>query len=362
MCLFAVTTCLPAASAAATSVWAGSSPPIVSTTMSTSSLATRCAGASVSSSAGIPPAIARSVNFSATAVSDQRRAVGRDQAGRPLEEGADDLAADGAGADHADAQGLNTHGMALAADGCGRDGSERRCAGARGRPDVPDIDPPALPSAPIHSAPMTVELMPSPAPAEAPAPRPRIFSGIQPSGIVHLGNDLGAIRNYVMLQYEYEAIYCIVDYHALTSTHDPEAMRGPHPRDGRQPARAGPGPGALHAVRPEPPPRAHRADVAAVHGDARELAGADADVQGQDRQPARRREPRPAHVPGAAGGRHRDLQGLDGAGRQGPGGAPRAVARDRPRLQPPLRRTRSRSRRPSTPPRPSSWARTASRR
>jgi tryptophanyl-tRNA synthetase len=72
---------------------------------------------------------------------------------------------------------------------------------------------------------MTVELMPAPTPAQAPSPRQRIFSGIQPSGIVHLGNDLGAIRNYVMLQYEYEAIYCIVDYHALTSTHDPEVMR-----------------------------------------------------------------------------------------------------------------------------------------
>ncbi len=58
----------------------------------------------------------------------------------------------------------------------------------------------------------------------APA-RPRTFSGIQPSGIVHLGNDLGAIRNYVRLQDEFEAIYCIVDYHALTSTHDPDAMR-----------------------------------------------------------------------------------------------------------------------------------------
>ncbi len=53
----------------------------------------------------------------------------------------------------------------------------------------------------------------------------RIFSGIQPSGIVHLGNDLGAIQNYVKLQDEYEAIYCIVDYHALTSTHDPIVLR-----------------------------------------------------------------------------------------------------------------------------------------
>jgi len=53
----------------------------------------------------------------------------------------------------------------------------------------------------------------------------RTFSGIQPSGIAHLGNDLGAIRNYVKLQDEYEAIYCIVDYHALTSQHDPDLLR-----------------------------------------------------------------------------------------------------------------------------------------
>lgn len=72
---------------------------------------------------------------------------------------------------------------------------------------------------------MTVDLAPAPAPLASAARRPRIFSGIQPSGIVHLGNDLGAIRNYVMLQYEYEAIYCIVDYHALTSTHDADLLR-----------------------------------------------------------------------------------------------------------------------------------------
>lgn len=72
---------------------------------------------------------------------------------------------------------------------------------------------------------MAVELAPAPIPTGSPAPRPRIFSGIQPSGVVHLGNDLGAIRNYVMLQWEYEAIYCIVDFHALTSTHDADVMR-----------------------------------------------------------------------------------------------------------------------------------------
>lgn len=72
---------------------------------------------------------------------------------------------------------------------------------------------------------MTTDLAPAPAPEAAPAARPRIFSGIQPSGVVHLGNDLGAIRNYVRLQHEYEAIYCIVDYHALTSTHDGAVLR-----------------------------------------------------------------------------------------------------------------------------------------
>ena len=72
---------------------------------------------------------------------------------------------------------------------------------------------------------MTTELAHAPAPLETPVARPRTFSGIQPSGVVHLGNDLGAIRNYVRLQAEYEAIYCIVDYHALTSTHDGAVLR-----------------------------------------------------------------------------------------------------------------------------------------
>jgi tryptophanyl-tRNA synthetase len=72
---------------------------------------------------------------------------------------------------------------------------------------------------------MTTDLDPALAQAPAASARQRIFSGIQPSGIVHLGNDLGAIRNYVALQSEFEAIYCIVDYHALTSLHDADALR-----------------------------------------------------------------------------------------------------------------------------------------
>ena len=76
------------------------------------------------------------------------------------------------------------------------------------------------------------EPVPSPRPTDPPPaaaglapPKVRCFSGIQPSGAVHIGNDLGAIRNYVALQDQFESIYCIVDFHALTSTHDPAAMR-----------------------------------------------------------------------------------------------------------------------------------------
>jgi tryptophanyl-tRNA synthetase len=72
---------------------------------------------------------------------------------------------------------------------------------------------------------MTTDAAAARAPLSASPTRPRTFSGIQPSGIIHLGNDLGAIRNYVALQAEYEAIYCIVDYHALTSLHDPDLLR-----------------------------------------------------------------------------------------------------------------------------------------
>ena len=49
---------------------------------------------------------------------------------------------------------------------------------------------------------------------------PRIFSGIQPSGDLHLGNFLGAVRNWVELQRQYESFICIVDYHAITQDYD----------------------------------------------------------------------------------------------------------------------------------------------
>jgi tryptophanyl-tRNA synthetase len=48
----------------------------------------------------------------------------------------------------------------------------------------------------------------------------RVFSGTRPTGKLHLGNYLGAIQNYVKLQDEYECVYCIVDWHALTTLTD----------------------------------------------------------------------------------------------------------------------------------------------
>ena len=53
----------------------------------------------------------------------------------------------------------------------------------------------------------------------------RVFSGIKPTGSVHLGNLLGALRNWVAMQDEADTVYCVVDLHALTVPHDPEELR-----------------------------------------------------------------------------------------------------------------------------------------
>ncbi len=58
-----------------------------------------------------------------------------------------------------------------------------------------------------------------------PSGKPRVFSGIQPSGGLHIGNYLGAIRNWVRNQDRYDNIFCIVDLHAITVPQDPAALR-----------------------------------------------------------------------------------------------------------------------------------------
>ncbi len=60
----------------------------------------------------------------------------------------------------------------------------------------------------------------------AAAPRPRVLSGIQPTAdSFHLGNYLGALRQWVALQFDHDAFYCIVDLHALSADYDPPVLR-----------------------------------------------------------------------------------------------------------------------------------------
>jgi len=53
----------------------------------------------------------------------------------------------------------------------------------------------------------------------------RIFSGIQPTGEIHIGNYVGAIRNWAQLVNRYDCVYCVVDYHAITIEHDVASMQ-----------------------------------------------------------------------------------------------------------------------------------------
>ena len=55
--------------------------------------------------------------------------------------------------------------------------------------------------------------------------KPRVLSGIQPTGSLHIGNYLGALKNWVTLQDTYECIFCIVDLHAITIFQDPAELR-----------------------------------------------------------------------------------------------------------------------------------------
>jgi tryptophanyl-tRNA synthetase len=55
--------------------------------------------------------------------------------------------------------------------------------------------------------------------------KPRVLSGIQPTGSLHIGNYLGALKNWVRMQHDYECVFCIVDLHAITVYQDPAELR-----------------------------------------------------------------------------------------------------------------------------------------
>ena len=69
---------------------------------------------------------------------------------------------------------------------------------------------------------------------------PRVFSGMQPTGNLHLGNYLGAMVRWVEMQKTHECIYCVVDMHAITVWQDPAELKDRDPR----------GDGRLHRRRP----------------------------------------------------------------------------------------------------------------
>ena len=156
----------------------------------------------------------------------------------------------------------------------------------------------------------------------------RIFSGIQPSGELHIGNYLGAVKNWVALQHTAESIFCIVDYHAIIAAYEPAASSRPPTRDGARAARRGNRSVSVHAVRPVGRAGTYRAGVDLQHRHAARRARTTDAVQGQVAADGER-ERRAAQLSHPAGGGHPAVSRRSRAGGRGSGAAPRAVARDR---------------------------------
>ena len=168
----------------------------------------------------------------------------------------------------------------------------------------------------------------------------RVLSGMRPTGALHLGHYHGVLKNWVRLQHEYECLFFVADWHALTTHYDtPEIIEQQRLGHGgrlacrRRRSRAG------DAVHPVARAGARRAASAAVDDHAARLARARADVQGPageaDRQGSL--DLRLPRLSAAAKRGHPDLPRQPRAGRRGPGAAHRIHPRDRAPLQSRLR-------------------------
>ena len=165
----------------------------------------------------------------------------------------------------------------------------------------------------------------------------RVFSGVQPTGNLHLGNYLGAITKFVALQAEHDCLYCVVDLHAITVFQDPDELR----RNTREVTAAfiasGIDPAQAHRVQPEPGVRPCRACLDLQLRGPPRLAEPHDPVQGEGRQGPREGERRALRLSQSDGRRHSALSRHPCAGRRGPEAASGAGPRHRPEIQQRLR-------------------------
>ena len=166
----------------------------------------------------------------------------------------------------------------------------------------------------------------------------RVFSGVQPTGNLHLGNYLGAIVKFVALQERYDCIYCVVDMHAITVWQDPSRIAARHARGDRGVHRLRHRSKEAHHLQPEPGGRARRARLGIQLRRPHGLAQPHDAVQGEGRQGSRERLGRPLCLSQPDGGRHSGLSRDPCAGGRGPEAASGARARHRAEIQQRFRR------------------------
>ncbi len=212
------------------------------------------------------------------------------------------------------------------------------------RPALPTSRSCAGPSAAASPAAPHGRSLDPPGPRGDNAPRPgppgpgaslmsRIFSGVQPTGNLHLGNYLGAIRNFVRLQEGNECLYCVVDLHAITVWQDPRELVASTREVTAAFLASGIDPEALIVFNQSAGIGPCRARLGVQLRRAARLAQPHDPVQGEGGQGPRERLGRTLRLPQPDGGRHPGLQGDPRAGRRGPEAAPRAHPRHRPEVQ-----------------------------
>ena len=166
----------------------------------------------------------------------------------------------------------------------------------------------------------------------------RVFSGMQPTGSLHLGNYLGAMVQWVEMQKTHECIYCVVDMHAITVWQDPDELKTAIRQVTAAYIASGLDPKTQHPLQSEPGAGARRARLGLQLRGAARLAQPHDAVQGEGRQGPRERLGRPLRLSEPDGGRHPRLPRHARAGRRRPeaasGAGPRHRAEVQQRLQP----------------------------